>query len=266
MEMKKFVALFDMHFGRETVNIPGKGRVKRNTHDLPIVRKVLDFVDDFKPDTVILGGDQLNCGPVSHWHKGKPLLEEGTRLKWEYDLLNKKVLSRLNSIKEKVWLQGNHEVWINTTVESTPGLEGLIEPENYLSLASNGWQVVPSGCYYRLGKLYFYHGDNLFPRRQGGKFPVEKAVRDFRRNLRFGHYHSFMGATDITPIDIKDQHTAIAVPALCRRDMAYMNGVPSCANQGFLYGYVRPDGSFNDYVVFIVNGKFTVEGKTYGGK
>jgi hypothetical protein len=213
---------------------------------------------------VILGGDQLNCGPIAHWNRGKPILVEGTRLKNEYDLLLKEVIEPLEPIERKVWIQGNHERFLHDFIQEENGLEGLIEPENYLKLRERGWEIVPNGGFCKVGKLYFYHGDKLA--HKGSKVTAERAVKDFRRNIRFGHFHSFQGATAVTPADIQDQHTAILVPALCRRNMAYANGIPSASIQGFIYGYVRPNGNFNDYVVFCNTGAFVAEGKLYQWK
>lgn len=261
---KKFVALFDMHIGWEWQLIGGK-RVERPTHNAAAIKATLDFVQDFVPDVVILGGDQINCGPVSRWNKGKPRLVEGFRLKDELDAFGDLVLSRVDEIKTKIWMDGNHEAWVHLLVDETPGVEGMIEPAEYLRLRDCGWQLRSQGEMYNLGKLYFVHGDVVLQSRQY-RNPAQTLVAAYNRNIRAGHVHTYASYTQVTPIDRQDYHTGVIVPALSARAPYYTKFNPSNFMNGFLYGYVWPDGGFTDYVVVINKNVFTVNGKKYGGK
>lgn len=156
--MQKFIALFDLHFGWERGLERGKW-VTRPTHNLPAIRAVMSFAVDFKPDVVVLGGDQLNCGPISHWHKGRPILNEGFRLRTEMDLLDNEVLKPFDRVGRKIWIGGNHEAWIDQFIEENPGTQGLLEPDIYLDLEKRGWEIYAAGEIARVGKLYFTHGD-----------------------------------------------------------------------------------------------------------
>lgn len=260
MNIRKFVAAGDFHIGKERIH-DGAKWVTRPTHDVKAIKVWKDFMADFKPDTVILTGDQLNCGPVSHWNHGKPILVEGTRLLHEYQALEEEILSTCHRYAaNRVWMEGNHERWIRDMVVSKPGLEGLIEPESYLKLKEKGWQVLPSHSVYKLGKLNFTHGDSLHYR---GKHPAKTFAERYRQNLRVWHFHTFEAATDIVAFDAKDYHDCIIVPPMCMPFLAYGNRVPRSAHQGFLYGYVQDNGLFNDYVVKINRGQAIIEGKRY---
>ncbi len=61
--------------------------------------------------------------------------------------------------------------------------------------------------------------------------------------------------------------SAIGVGCLCRKDPGpnYLRGRATKWSQGFLYGYVQPDGFFFDYPVTILNGRTVVHGKVYEG-
>ena len=262
--IRKFVAAFDLHFGWEYRWEKGR-RVVSATHSLPAIAALMQFVKDFRPNVFILGGDQLNCGPVSHWHKGRPRLDENFRLKDEMDLLDKYILQPLDTypeLTEKVWHNANHEKWLQDFIDENSGIEGLIEPENYLALKSRGWKILSQGEIYKLGKLHTVHGDVLKP----GKNRAQKLVGDYRRNIRCGHFHTYEVATDVTPYDRSDFHTGIVVPAMAKVNAAYIKNGPSNHQQGFLYGWVAPDGSFTDHVMTIVKGKFLWNGKIYGDK
>lgn len=260
--MKSFIAAFDLHFGWEWRYERGR-RMMSPTHSLESVAALMAFARDFKPDVFILGGDQLNCGPVSHWNKSRPRRVENFRLREEMDLLDEVVLGPVDRLaKEKIWLQGNHEVWVEGLLDEVPGLEGLAEPEIYLRLAARGWKVLSQGEIYKLGKLNFIHGDVLSP----GKYRAARLVQLYRRNIRCGHFHIYEAATDVTPYDRKDFHTGVVVPAMARCNAAYMKNGVSNHHQGFLYGWVADNGTFTDHVMTIVNNKFIHNGKVYDGR
>jgi metallophosphoesterase superfamily enzyme len=259
MKSRRFVALFDVHVGREKKRV-GRRLVTKKTHNLPALRATMDFVEDWAPDVFILGGDQLNCGPISHWHRGKPRLDERFRLRQEYDVLNQEVIQRVQGVPEKIWMQGNHEMWIEQALDEQPGLEGLIEPENYLPL--DDWDFYGQGEIAKLGKLHFIHGDTVRP----GVSVAKRAVGMYRRNLRMGHHHRYEAATDVTPIDSQDFHSCIVVPAMAARAMVYMKNAPENHMQGFLLGEVFGNGDFQDHVMIINKNRFYWNGKKYGGR
>lgn len=259
--MKKFLALFDLHFGFEKGYVGGKW-ITRPTHNLPLVKAVNKFAIDFRPDIIILGGDQLNCGPISHWHKGKPRLDEGLRLKDEYDLFEENILKPNLSYKDTkfVWLQGNHEQWIEDHIRDNPSLVGLVEPKEYLKNYNIDFQ--DHGAIYKLGKLYFTHGDTIF-KSANYVNPAQVLLSQTRVNIRCGHLHTYFAASDYNTIASKDIHTSIVVPAMCQTEMFYMDKKPNKCLNGFLYGYVLDNGNFTDNVVIAHNNKFIVNGVKY---
>jgi hypothetical protein len=230
---------------------------------MPAVNAVTEFIDDWRPDVFILGGDQLNCGPISHWSKGKPRLNESFKLKNECALLNDRIIQEVNArdyIQRAIWMEGNHEVWIRGLVDEHPGIEGMIEPENVLDI--EGWEKYSQGEIFKLGKLHFIHGDTIKP----GKYVAARAAAMYRRNLRFGHHHKWETATDVTPVDMKDYHTATCVPCMARCGASYMKNAPEIYMQGFLIGEVSRNGNFQDQVVTINNGRFYWNGTRYPKK
>lgn len=263
MRPSKFIALFDIHCGWEKQNIRGKKYTKA-THSLPALRAAVKFARDFAPDVLILGGDQLNCGPISHWHHGHPLLIEGVRLKDEFELLEEEVLTPLQKVRRKIWHDGNHEQWIYDHVEANPSLEGLVEPKNYLKLEKRGYEIYSQGEVSSLGKLHFVHGDVVL-RRGGGVNPARTLVNAYRRNIRGGHVHTYAAHIETTAVDIQDYHSGIIVPSLSSRNPTYAKSCPNNSLNGFLYGYVWPTGDFSDEVVIINKGICTVNGIRYDG-
>lgn len=275
MKIKRYMGLFDIHVGRQAVM--GKTKMLyEDTHDERAINTVMEFALDWKPDYVILGGDQLNCGPVSHWHKGKPRLSPDLPLRWELERLDELCLRKFDAIipasnaagtgrGRKVWKRGNHENWIIDAVNESPGIAGLIEPECFLGLESRGWEIAGDTDIPSFGKIHFIHGHEIL--KKGNVLPgsgAKKVGLAYRRNIRFGHVHGYEVYTDVTPVDRTDYHTAIMVPPLAKPGQAYAGGSPASYQQGFIIGEILPDGNFNDFVIVMNEGKFVWNGRVYG--
>ena len=252
--MEKFVALFDLHFGYE----------RRNGHKVPLhdskaLKVALDFMKDFKPDHIILGGDILDCGCISHHNHGKPGAVEGFRLMGDDKELQAALIKPVEQLKAKTltYICGNHEDWVQDLVEQIPALEGIVDIKSLLNLGEK-WKVVGVGEAHQLGKLVFIHGDQI----KGGVHSAKYAVDAFQRNVFFGHHHTYQVYTQVSALDLHG-HTGVAVPCLCKKNPKYGGGSPNRWMQGFVFGYINPDKTFNYYVVVIIDGKATINGKTY---
>ncbi len=256
--MKKFAFLTDLHYGFER-----RSGHKIALHDMKAFGAAFEFLRDFKPDTLILGGDFLDCGVISHHNKNRKKSVEGLRLLSDAEGLRKEVLDPLETLKadKQVYIIGNHEDWVEDLIEENPGIEGLVDVRKMLGLDKESWQLVPQGKYVNVGKLTFMHGDQL----SGGEHVAKAAVTHWERSVRFGHHHTFQTYTKVSPIDERLARTGVAVPALCTKGPKYGEGKANRWVQGFNFGYVHQDGSFNDYVPIITNGRTTINGKTYRG-
>lgn len=252
---EKFIALFDLHYGFER-----KAGHKVALHDDKALSVAIKFAGDFKPDHVILGGDILDCGCISHHNHGKPGAVEGFRLLGDAKECKAAIIDPIEALKPKslTYIVGNHEDWLNDLVDQIPALEGIVDVRSVLSLGKK-WNVVDNGSAFKLNKLVFVHGDQI----KGGAHPAKYAVDSFERNIFFGHHHTHQAYTKVSSLDLNG-HTGTAVPCLCKKGPSYGGGSPNRWMQGFLYGYF--DGkSFNATVVIIINGRAIIEGKVYEG-
>lgn len=255
--MEKFVHLTDVHWGFER-----SGGHKVPLHDLKAVNVAMQFIEDFKPDHIILGGDVLDCGSISHHNKGRAGQLEGLRLLADSQDCRETIIKPLEKIAKGrlVYHIGNHEAWLGDLTDELPALEGIVDVRSLLKLGKR-WEVIEQGKASKVGKLTFIHGDSV----SGGQNPALAAVTNYERNIRFGHFHTFQVATKTTPVD-ENGHTGIAVPCLCRKGPSYGLKKPNKWMQGFLWGWVGgPEGTFADYTTIIVNGKAIVGGKVYKG-
>jgi hypothetical protein len=257
--MKTYLFTPDKHIGWERKN----GRLEP-LHDKKALSAMLKFASDFKPDIWIEGGDNLDCGPVSHWLQNKKVSLKDLDLAKDIKEYQSLVLEPVNEIMDrpntqKYWMAGNHEEWLTAIGELNPGISEMLKPTSLLPL--DGWTYVDQGHYVKLGKLHFVHGDNI----TGVSNVANSALNLYGHSVRFGHFHTFQAATKYSLFDSKEVKTSVAVPGLCRRNPNYMKNRPNQWMLGFNYGYLHDDGTFHDYTPIIINGKFTAEGRTYAG-
>jgi len=253
--MQKFIALYDIHWGFER-----RDRKKVPIHAPKALAAVAKFAQDFKPDHLLWGGDILDCGAISHHNRKKRLAVEDLRLAEDAAGL-RDYMSAIRSTQPKgsseYYLLGNHEDWLRDVVEEYPALAGILDIRPLLRLPPSVG-VADVGGSISLGKLVFLHGDQL----KGGDYAAKRAVEVYARNIRFGHFHQYQVASRCSPLDAGDVHTAVSVPCLCRRDMAYGGGAPNRWSQGFLWGYIGAAG-FSDYVSIITKRGFVALDREY---
>lgn len=252
MADKKFTFLTDLHYGYE----------RRSGHKIPLhderaMNVALEFVHDYRPDVLILGGDILDCGAISHHNRNKPGKTEGLRLLTDAEECKAKFISQLPIATQQVFITGNHEDWLQQAEDELPGLTGLLNVERLLGL--DDWQVVPQGEYFELGKLTFIHGDQL----SAADHCAKNAVINWDGNIRFGHMHTHQVYTKNSPKHNQLGTTGMAVGCLCRKDPSYGKGRPNRWVQGINYGVVFHGGNFADQHSAIVNGRMLANGKIY---
>jgi predicted phosphodiesterase len=247
----RFAFLPDLHYGYER-----SGGRTLPLHDPRAMDVVLQALSDLKPETIILGGDILDCGAISHWTSGSPRQVESLRLFRDMEECRKTFIQPLERIGKKlIYIKGNHERFVEDLLDKYPGLEGILSIEEGLKLSK--WKVIPVGGAYTMDKLAFVHGDQI----RGTARPSLWAVSAYEKNIRFGHFHRFEVTSKISALDNQSK-TGIAVPCLMKRAPAYQRGAPNRWQQGFLSGESYKD-AFWDAVSIIVNGKVQIGKEIY---
>jgi predicted phosphodiesterase len=165
-----------------------------------------NFIVDRAPDHIVQLGDWLNLDSINFFHKAKPLLKEGLRLKDDieagidaYELTmepirahNKKLgRSKKKKYEPKLyWFNGNHEERTIRYVQEHPVLEGFIPTEDLVGAEQDGWEVVPYKHYRYIEDVGFTH----VPLHAGGspvsgKYICAKAAELSQHTVVFGHCH-----------------------------------------------------------------------------
>lgn len=263
MGLKKYLHLTDIHCGYE---FDEEDHSFTPSHDAALLAKIARMVRWWKPDELILGGDQINLSCISRWTTGKPRMIEGRRIEEDYhffhDLVWKPFASRIERV---TWIKGNHEERLDELTLKNPQLSNLLTHRNLLStvgIADRSMTEVYSGKLYRPGnaKVYFTHGHTF----SASTNPAKKLLDAYHRSVRIGHFHHASSWTEKVAADSEDFHTAHVVPPCCKTNLPYAKNKPSSNQQGFLAGYYDDQtGNFWDHVVDVVDGKFMFEGRQF---
>ncbi len=253
-KVKRFVAIYDTHFPYQ---IPAYYNPRKP--ESPI----FSFLKDFDPHVLIDGGDALDLDVIAHWNKGRPKLIEGKRLKHVYDAYNKHLdirQSNLKSLTEWSFLQGNHEKWVDDLLDEQPVLEGLVGIEENLKLAERGAIWIPQRQHYKLGELYFIHGD--YRKGYTQAYTAKAIAQIYGKSVVYGHMHTNQVYSAVTPFD-ELPYQVTGIGCLCGLNPIWRRNEASAWTNAFAYGYIQPDGRYNLYVVNVVENRFVVEGNTY---
>ena len=157
-------------------------------------------------------------------------------------------------------LEGNHERWIEDYLDAEPEFEGMIEIKVNLKLQERGYQWIEQRKHFKIGKLYFIHGDY-----KEGYMPVyhTKAVAGiYSKSVVYGHVHYNQTHSGVTPFDAKPYQTQ-SVGCLCNLNPHWRRNQASAWMNSFYTAYLLPNGNFQPYAVNIVDNKFVWDGQTY---
>ena len=153
----------------------------------PTWKCILDYLEQNPPDEFIFGGDQLHLDCISHHTEGLPLYRARRSYMSDIEGFERDILTpleaRLPRHCKKIWIIGNHERFEQDFLERHPELEDVCNHIRLLRLVERGWEIIPLGHAYKLGKLNVVHGEILSGiGNQCGVFPAKKAVELYAGN------------------------------------------------------------------------------------
>jgi predicted phosphodiesterase len=230
-------------------------------HNPSVCKSVLKLMNDIKFDKIIIMGDFMDYGCISHWNKNRHKTLEMKRLKTDY-IIGNAILdefdTRLPKKCDKYFLKGNHERWIDDLLEEMPALEGLIEPEEMLYLKDRNYKIFQYNELVKLGRLFVTHGI------YSGSNSIKKHIDELKTNILFAHSHTLGMQLSSSPArDIA--FVGYNVGCLCDLAPDYMKSKPNSWTHGFAIGFFYPDGYFDIQLIRIIRNKFIFNNKIYDG-
>ncbi len=225
--------------------------------DKVAVRLVLDFLADYKPDMVILGGDIYDFYEISDFDKSPGRI---TTLQDEFDE-GRYFIKAIDQLCPEVnFLIGNHEDRTSRLINRNPGLFKLrsLDIAKAAELPEN-WRVHPSQTHFKLGKLTGLHGD--IKGIKSAVHPARTMYQKLKRSVIFGHFHRFGVHLD-TNYD-GDVRGGFANGHLS--DESRVTSWVTCPDwqKGISTISLCEDGGFAVQPRLVINGRLITEGKEY---
>ena len=230
--------------------------------DEPLLAAVLRFVDDFKPNDLIINGDWIDAYEISDFDKRpQRLFDLQTEFEQAGDTIDD-LRSRIAPKGKVWWIDGNHEERINRTIwrhaQGFAFMAGDIVSGLALEARTAGY--VPYGKHIDYLGFTVTHGNYVS---QHSAYTAKKHADRYHSSGCNGHTHR---AGSYSYRDGRGKsHTWFEIGCLCRMDLEYVRGVANW-QQAFMCGTVM-NGALHTQLVRVIEtagGRgFMVEGKFY---
>ena len=237
-------------------------------HDKKAISIVCQAIEIVKPDIYVDLGDTGEWEYFStHYWKGRnakpmeylmPLLDFDIKavnagMDWIDESLDKA------GTKERHFVQGNHEVWLDKFVTRHPYLSQY-KTKNALRLKERGYKFHPYNrkkCL-KIGKLNFTHG------KYTTKYHSQKHLEHYGESIMYGHTHDLQRHTAT-----KAGGTISSWSLGCLKDIEadedWLGGRLTNWNHAFAIVNWFKGGNFTVEVVEIIKGKASMWGKIING-
>lgn len=221
----------------------------------------LDYISWYQPDVFMIGGDFLNASGLSHWG---PEDLQPQRIVPEL-IKGRNALKAISDLTQKastrIFLEGNHEDWINQAMMGMPQLfDGLDELgidlslNSLLELEKHGYDLHKVNTFVKIGDAHFTHGiyscDNH----------AKKHLDKLKANIYYGHLHDGKSWHDTS---LSGTVEAMSLFCLCRLDAKFLKGKPNNWGHGFGQFEFFRDGSYSRIAHRIENGRLSVNGRMF---
>ncbi len=237
----------------------------------------LQAISIVKPTIYVDIGDAGEWASASHWRyarrKRPPMAYVLRELREEVAAVNND-LDRIDAAlgsgcREKVFIEGNHECWIDNLVEeqatsdgagdsplehdtSAPGGKGW-RPQHLMALKRRGYRYAPYGEIIRIGQLAMYHGGHWTV-----KYHAARHLSELGSSVMYGHTHDVQVAHQST---LDNPNGAWAIGCLCKLDKPFLKGRPTAWAHAFAIVHFEKNGEFVVEIVHIYNGTCYVNGR-----
>lgn len=176
-------------------------------HDLQAVETALKICKYVKPTHTVFLGDCIEAEGVSKYIKESVSARAITDIGAEFDSFNS-LFDKFTANSDEVLItKGNHCARLRDYADQHPEVASLINFEKNIHLKDRRKEGKKIRiCEYNealnIGKLWFTHGTYT------GDNSAKKMVMAYQRSLCYGHTHSVACSSWVSPIDVRDKHTA----------------------------------------------------------
>jgi len=238
-------------------------------HDVDAINVVKKAIEIVKPDIYIDLGDTGEWAYFStHYWRGRfakpmedliPLLDQDVNevnagMDWIDESLDKV------KCKERHFVQGNHEVWLDKFVERYPYLTQYMT-ENALRLKERGYKYHPYNRKktLRIGKLSFTHG------KYTSKYHAFKHLDCYGQNIMYGHTHDLQRFTETGLGGTQSAWSLGCLKNMSSEKNRWLKGNLHNWNHAFAIVDWFKGGDFKVEVVEIIRGRTSLWGEMIKG-
>ncbi len=149
-------------------------------HDVGSWAITLRAIRKWKPSVVICLGDLVDCYAISTFPK---VVQKPQTLAEEFAPAIRCIreLEKAAPNARYVLCEGNHEARLTRFLQETKALWGMVTLRTLLHL--HHWKIIPENQRYKLGKLYFTHGN------KSTKYASAAMLERYAGSVFFGHVH-----------------------------------------------------------------------------
>jgi len=232
-------------------------------HSEKALKCALKVIKEVEPTAYLNLGDIVEGDSVSHWKwkkRKRPPLEyqlpeickEIEDINMHWDRIDE-ALDKVNC-KNKVFAQGNHELWFDHFVEENPFLDE-IRTERAFRIKERGYKYHPYGKIFKVfgSKLNAYHGGHY-----SGINHTRAHVLNLGCNIIYGHTHDCQRSV-VT--HLSGPHMAHSMGCLTDMDKDYLKKRKTNWTHNVGIVDIFDDRNFTLHVLDIYAGKTSYNGK-----
>lgn len=205
-----------------------------------VFRQSLELI---RPDFCVIIGDFSECTSVNgyQWSRRQrpPLEITQDRLLKEFEASNDLLDDLERGLPpgcQKVFIEGNHELWVDNLFAENKHTDPKFRPENGLRLKARGWTYYKHGPWIKVGHVYLNHGTQA----KGVNHP-RAMLMSHGKNLIYGHTHDLCAYPMRTLAGIIK---AYSCGSLCLRDKEFLRGATTNWEHGFMTLHLHDTGYF----------------------
>jgi len=161
----------------------GDAHLETGVEEDPAYNLIKMIVKKEKFEGIVMLGDMLDFSYISRWTEEFPGLQEGKRMKEDFEILESELQFFRKHTKELIYLEGNHELRVMKYIQKNPVLEGILDlkeicRENDVKYISTNKQP-----YRYLPDLMVTHGLSI------SKYVAAQIVTSVGESIVCGHTH-----------------------------------------------------------------------------
>jgi hypothetical protein len=213
-------------------------------------------VQKIKPTMTVCGGDLADFSYISRWSDGIAGMQEGKRLKEDFETLREELRFFKKNSKKFLYLEGNHEARVKKYLEKNPVLKGIMSIEGLCSEEKIDYVETENQPYKLLDDLFLAHGLSF------NKYFSCWTVEKMNENIATFHTHRTQSYSISFPTG--KIITGYGIGCLCDTNPAYLAGQRiSGHTNSFAIVYIQDDGSWQLDIIPIKNDSCIIAGKQY---